>query len=224
MHDALRSGLLVILSLVVCVTVGCATPNYALRDKAHVSSFHGDQVSAEKYLVQAIKQDPTDWEAQYMLGGLVMEQGRLVEAEGHLERAWSLRDRHAETSDILDRLAEAIYRQDEQATLFSLLKRAAEEYKTTYDYVRQAWYLGKVGDVDNARLALRKAYEFAEVGDPLPHTAAADFYESMGDEDEAILSLRRALWVAPRDRKVAERLRGYGIVPGPTIALRPEIE
>ena len=102
--------------------------------------------------------------------------------------------------------------------MHTMLQRRSHESGTTRDYLREAHYLLKAGDHDGARLALLKAVKFAPQ-DPKPHTKLADFYETVGDEPNAIRSLRRAHALAPRDRKIADRLRHYGIVPGPAAAL-----
>ena len=78
------------------------------------------------------------------------------------------------------------------------------------------------GDIDQAKLAYRKAAFFALPGDAEPFLTLADFYESIGDTANAVTALRHAYTVTPKDRQIHDRLRRYGIVPGPTAQLPPE--
>ena len=79
-------------------------------------------------------------------------------------------------------------------------------------------YLQKIGDIDGAIIAFAKAARFGP-GDPQPYIDLANLYESTQRVEQAQQSLRRAYGLKPNHREVNRRLRGYGIIPGPTIAL-----
>ena len=190
-----------------------------LRDKAKAAGSRGDLAAAKAHLQRAINQDPTDWQAQYMLGVVELEDGRPLAAESHFARAVSIHGRHEQTPKILDMLAESLFRQGEQSRLQEMLRSATQRYGQMRDFIRQSYYLSKIGDDDGAMLALRKAFEFAPEGDPAAHLAAADFYEAIGNQDEAILALRRAYTLDDRNETIKNRLRALGVVPGPTIRL-----
>ena len=66
-----------------------------------------------------------------------------------------------------------------------------------------------------------KAASFAAPSDPEAQLAIADFYESVGNTEKVIHALRRALYIDPDNRHIQQRLRGYGVIPGPTAALAP---
>lgn len=176
---------------------------------------------ADVRLSRIVENDPTDWEAHYYLGLVRLEQGRPIDAELLLERALRLRQDYPETSQILDALAEAIYQQNRINALYAMLQQATEQYGTSQDYLRQAIYLGKTGDADGAVVAFRKAAQFAAPDDARPYIAAADFYESIGNNPEAVINLRHALYIRKNDPFIGNRLRKHGIVPGPAAELPP---
>jgi hypothetical protein len=87
--------------------------------------------------------------------------------------------------------------------------------------LRQARYLAKIGDLDSAKLAFRKAAYFAAGGDATAYLAIADFYLSLKDEVNAATALRYANYIDPNDPGIPKRFRQLGIVPGPSQQLEP---
>lgn len=218
-----RSLALLLTGLLLLSVTGCQKPNSLLRREGQEAIWRNDYATADARYSQAVKQDATDWKSQYFIGVVRIKQGRYLDAQLALEKALTLRPRMGdETSDILDSLAEAIYAQNQPATLSAMLQKAAEEYGNVRDYTRQGTYLGKLGDVDGAKLAFRKAIKMADPSDPQPFIALADYLESAGDTQGAIRALKMAYYIMPRSEKLAERFRHYGIVPGPTVPIEPE--
>jgi len=202
---------------------GCQSPpNGLLRQQAADALMLGNAQRAQQRLELAVEQDPGDWKAAMMLGQIRLTQDRALDAQLLLERAQALRPEHPETPEILDGVAESLYRQDRYESLHNFLATVASDRGTTLDYLRQARYLTLMQDRDGARVALKKAARFAAPDDATPYLAAADYYESIGDVPNAILALRRAHAIKPTSRRVSQRLRDHGIVPGPTAALPPE--
>ena len=80
------------------------------------------------------------------------------------------------------------------------------------------------GDIDQTKLAYRKAALFAKPGNAEPFLTLTDFYESIGDTANAVTALRHAYTITPKDQQIHDRLRRYGIVPGPTATLPIERE
>ncbi len=202
---------------------GCE-PNRLLRRQGMDAVEAGDLDRADDRFTKAMRQDPTDWKSLYYLGKIRTEQGQLIEAQLLLDKALSLRGNHLETDDILDAMAEVLYRQEQKDRLHAMLKQAVEDRPTTRSYVRQAIYLHKMGDADGAKLAFQKAVRFSRADDPTPYLAMADFYESIGDRKAAATALRQAYGIDSSIPGLIERLRGYGIVPGPTAGLPPQAE
>ena len=209
--------------VVTAPIVGCE-PNSYLRQRGMEALQAGDVRWADERFSKAIHQDPTDWKSQFYLGRIRLRQGQPMEAQLHLEQALALRGHHPETGDLIDHLAEALFQQGETAKLHALVKQAAIDHGSTRDYLRQAKYLAYTGDADGAKLAYRKAGQFAAADDPDPFLHMADFYESIGDRGNALTALRCAYGIKPGSRELRNRLRKHGVVPGPTVALPREMQ
>jgi len=201
---------------------GCQKSNPLLRK--HGMDAYDEQATdqAQQRFAQAVEQDPTDWKSLYYLGKIRLQQGKSFEAQTLLEQALVLRQDRAETADILDALAAALFQRGRIEALHQLLAKAIDDYGTSRDFTRHGKYLMEQGDVDQAKLAYRKAAFFAKPGNAGPFLTLTDFYESIGDTANAVAALRHAYTITPKDRQIHDRLRRYGIVPGPTAQLTPE--
>lgn len=212
---------MVALALLLVALAGCET-NLQIREQGHTARRQGDLAAAEAQYARAAQRDPTDPLAHYYLGLVKLEQGQPLEAQLALEKALAIKSADPEwTPRILDKLAEAIYRQNRPANLHAFLARTVRTYGSSRDYLRQAEYLAKTGDLDQAQLAYRKAAYFAPEGDATPYLAIAEFYESLNDVPNAVAALRYAYYVAPENPKVASMFRRFGVVPGPTVGQEP---
>lgn len=212
-------GVLICLPLVLAA--GCTTARN-LREEGVLAMNRGQNELALEKITQAAEKDPSSAFTQYELGRAYLALDRNLEAQYALEKAHALRpDDKAFTPDVLDALAESLFRQDRRPNLLGFLDRQVATYGTTRDYLRQGKYLALAGDPDAARLAFRKGAYFADRHDPSPYLAIADFYLSIGDQPNAVTSLRYANYVAQGNLEVASRLRQIGIVPGPTITAEP---
>lgn len=211
---------LVVLLLSGSATLAGCTVRYAVDQGALYYNRH--QIDrADRKLSRVVDKDPTNWRGLYYLGLVRLEQDRPRDAELLLDRSLSLHNEAPETPQILDGLAEALYRQNRTANLFAVLEHATEYYGTSYDFTRQGKYMAKSGDPDAALLAFKKAVRFADPRDPTPYLAMADFYEQVGDVPNAITALRHAYTILPNDPFLAERFRRHGIVPGPSLTVEP---
>jgi len=215
----------VLLGAILCLPLlltGCQKTAANLREDGRLALNRGHTDTALDLTLQAVEIDPGSPWTQYQLGLVYLELDKPLEAQYALEKALALRpDDKAFTPKTLDALAESLYRQDRIPNLLEFLDKQVETYASTRDYLRQGEYLAKSGDPDAARLAYRKAAYFADVDDPEPYIAIADFYTSIGDQPNAVTSLHYANYVDPGNRDAAERLRRFDIVPGPTISKAP---
>lgn len=199
------------------LTTGCQTA-VDLRNQGVVALNRGQNELALEKLTLAVERDASSARNHYQLGRAYLALNRNVQAQYELEKAYALRPNDPElTPGILDNLAEALFRQDRIENLFAFLDKQVAENASTRDYLRQGEYLAKAGDPDAARLAFRKAAYFADKNDPEPYIAIADFYISIGDQPNAVTALRYANYVDNGNLEAAERLRRFGIVPGPTV-------
>jgi tetratricopeptide (TPR) repeat protein len=222
-HQAGGTGRTLAAGLVLVLGVGlggCRIPAEHLCQKGIDAWRDGEVAEAERFFSRALEQESGHWKSLGYMGLIKLEQGRYLEAQFAIEKALTLRPESARAPELLDGLAEALYQQGKRNQLYTMLSKATEQYGEPQDYLRQARYLGLLGDVDAAELALRKAARFAPPDDPTVYLAMADFYEALGDREKAVLSLRYAYGIEPTE-PVGDRLRRYGIVPGPTVALEP---
>lgn len=211
-----------LLAASILAAAGCQKPNSLLRRDGMEALDLNDVPTADSRFTTAIKQDSTDWKSQYYLGVVRLKQNRPLDAQLAEEKALTLRpDDKKFTPLILDALAESLFQQDQRAALSAMLQKAADDYGTVPDYLRQAEYLGKISDVDGAKLAFRKALKFAPKDDPAPYIAMGDYFASVGDTQGAIIALGKAYYLTPRNEKIAERFRRLGYTPGPTLAIKP---
>ncbi len=208
------------------LSAGCET-NMMKRDKGVEYMSQGQYDRAEAKFQDLMEKAPTDYRNQFFLGVNYLKKGEPLQAQVALERALTLAP---ETSnileDILDHLAEAYLQQGRFDSLSAFLQKTATYYGETDDYLRQATYLAKAGDIDGARTAFKKAAAFADRRDPTPYVEAALFFEQIGDIPSAVDTLRYAYYVDWLDRsttdpRIGEMLRKYGVVPGPTVAAEP---
>lgn len=220
-----RSSRSIVLAALVLLMLlgqaGCET-TLMMRQKGYDALRAGDYVEARHQFGRAVEKSPQDYLSQYYLGVTYLELGEPLKAQLALERALTLRPQgSARTGDILDKLALAMYQQGRYDSLHAFLARSASYYGRTQDYLRQARYLAKTGDLDSAKVAYRKAAYFADKGDARPYLAIAEFYSSFNDVPSAIEALRYGYYVDPTNERIADGLRKYGIVPGPTVAVEP---
>ena len=200
---------------------GCETDTLK-RERAVNAYDAGDYAAAEKKLNQVMAHHPDEYRSQYWLGRTYLKQDRPLDAQLALERALTLAPRESPmVGNIVEALAEAMYQQGRYDQLHAFLDKTATYYGQTRDYLREADYLLKTGDIDNAKVAYRKAAYFAKNGDATPYVAIAEFYERVGDVPSAVVSLRYGYYVDPTNQEVAAGLRKFGVVPGPTIASEP---
>jgi tetratricopeptide (TPR) repeat protein len=204
----------------LAASVGCE-PNRLLRQQGMDALEVGDVELADNRFTKASRQDSTDWKSMFYLGKIRLDQGEWVEAQVLLEKALSIRGHHPETDDILDGMAETLFRQGEKDRLYAMLKQTTQDRPVTKSYLRQAKYFYKLGDVDGAKVAYQKAARFALSTDASPYLEMADFYESIGDTGATVTALRQAYAIDPSTPGLSDRLRDNGIVPGPTAGLSP---
>ena len=201
---------------------GCLTPEL-LNERAERQLADGRLVEAEESLNLAEEKRPSNWKTQFLMGELRLAQGRPLDAQVALERAWSMRAIHPETPEILDRLAEAMLAQGSEAEgkLRRFLTEMTGQYGTPYDYVRKGVFLMRLNDADGAMTAFNQARAVGADQDIRLHLALAAFYRQIGDQRLETLSLRHALFLEPQNEDVAGRLRELGVVPGPSAELAP---
>jgi len=219
-----RPGVLMLACMVMFACWGCERHPIASRyerQKGYEALDINDKDTAYEHFEEAVHRDPTDWKSHLELGRILLDRGDALQAQLHLEQALRMRLDFPERLNITDLLAEALYQQGRQEALYTLLRQASHEYGKIEDYLREGDYLSKVGDVDEALVAYQKAARFAKEDDARPYDRMANLYESVGDTGNAIRMLRYAYYLHPEDQTLWDRLRAQGVIPGPTVGLKP---
>lgn len=216
-------SILVVMALMVAGGAGGCVNNVVLRERGVEQLRKKDYPAAAANFQRASDMSPTDWESQYYLGATLLELGRPLDAQMPLEKALTLKPNSPEiTPKILDKLAESLYQQKRYETLHVFLDEAASYWGTTDDFLRQGKYLALTGDLDNAMTAYKKAGLWSDADDARPYIAMADLYEELGDIPNTLTALGHAYYSNPADPGLPDRFRKHGIVPGPTVGIKPE--
>lgn len=207
-------------ALCLALPAGCQSdpPVHVLRERGDFRFEHQRYAEAAEQYRQIADRYPGDWEAQYKLGLSLLEIGELVEARNALEVAHT---RQPDNIDVIDALAEVMYRQRDDAYLFAFLRRQAEKTQSARAYLRLAEYSRALGDPDSAVVAVDTAIEIDDGRTVEPYIAAAELAMELQDDQLALRRLRQAYGIDPRNEKVNELIRELGEVPGPTLALPP---
>jgi len=209
--------------LLLCgVLLAACTTNVQLREQGHEALDRGNAPQARESFAYAVERRPADAKARYGLGLAYLELNRPLDAQLAFEKALAVKHDDRElTDEILDGVAESLFRQERFEQLHAFLDETARYYGESDDHLRQARYLVKMGDLDAAVVAFRKAAYFADQGDAEPYLEMSAFYESINDQPNALRALRYAYWVNPDHPDIPDRFRAFGKVPGPTLREAP---
>lgn len=156
--------------------------------------------------------------ARHWLGRTYLELGEARQAREHLEIAHDL---EPENMAYAESLADALVALGEPEDLFAFLERLAQTDPTSAGQLRVARYAERLGFMDEALIAYRKAVAIDGDRSPEAHRAMADFYRRIGDREGEVASLRKVLWFDAQDRAAVERLEELGEIVGPSFAVHP---
>ena len=205
--------------LLATIMVGCESTSateQTLRERAHRAMWQGRWAEAETLYGDLVADAPQDWRMQYGYGRSAMHVGDLTEARQALEIAHTLKP--SNTQIVLD-LAEVMYLQGARDSLFQFLNDRADAQKTAEAYLLLAEYALMFEDPDSAHEFIAQAMVVDDASSVGPYLTAATLSEQIGDLDGAMRYLRLGWQIDPDDEIVEQRLRAYGVVPGPTLAM-----
>lgn len=191
-------------------------PREMLLDRGDHYMERGNYATAADDYQTIVDRYGGDWEAQYKLGLCLLELDEVAEARRALTVAQTLRPNDPAVADAL---AEAMYRQGDEAHLFTFVREQAAMHQSVHDYLRWAEYSMKIGDADSALVAVETAIRIDNGQTAAPYIVAADLAEQTGDDRLAVHRLRQAYTVEPDNERVRDRLVGMGEIPGPTLAV-----
>ncbi len=212
-----RSALVLPVLVLGLAQAGCGTrPIESVRTSADFQFQQQHYNQAAIGYTQIVDRAPGDWQAQYRLGQCELDLGNPDRARTALEIAYA---RRPANPDVVDALAEAMFRQGDERALFDLLTDRAETRRTVRAWLRLGRYSAELGDADTALTAFETAIELDAGRSTEPYIQTALFSQQIGDLDGALRRLRQAYRINPDDSVVDQRLRDLGEVPGPTIGL-----
>ena len=215
----MQRSITIFLILAATLLHGCGyTSTEALRNKADFRFKRGEYHQAVSDYSEIVARYPGDWRVQQRLGECYLEIGDPNRAREALEVAHSHRPINTQ---IIDSLAEAMFRQGDETRLFAFLRARAESTQSPAAYLRLARFSIELNDPDSAKLAIDTAIVLDDARTVEPYFAAANLAQRVGNIDDAIFRLRQALGVDPKDKRVLQRLDELGEIPGPTLALPP---
>jgi len=211
----------VVIGLLAAAALAACTAQRPLHVVQTSGDWHYDrgeyEAAAEQYQ-EIVERSPGDWPAHYRLGLCRLETGDHTEARRSLEIAYA---QQPDRTEIVDALAEAMFRQGDETRLFAFLRERAQSTQSTGAYVRLAEYSLELNDYDSANLAIETAIELDDGRSARPYLLGADLAQRVGDREMELRRLRQAYGIDPRHETVNARLRAMGQIPGPTLALPP---
>ena len=205
-----------------CNTAGKVKRTLALNDlhiRAAVAEDNGDWDEAYELWSEYVDRRPQSALAEYRLGQAEMQLGLYRDAAGHLRVAHDLEPGNVE---YIDALARALVATGQQEALMTLMRRTADEGPDGSGYLRMGYYAQEAGLLDEANEAYQLAIVRARGTSPKPYIAMADFAHAIGNVEKEIQNLRYALWFDRTDKVINARLQELGMIPGPSLAMKPE--
>lgn len=207
------------LSASVLVGCGGVRPLHVIHDHALQEFKAGNYSVAAADYEEFLERKPDEVKVRYELGRTYLAMNEPVKARQQLAVAYDI-----DPSDegVINARAEAHFKAKEYTQLSEFLRRISSERGAVRDFIRLGDYAGKMGNADEAALALKNAAVLDEGRTVEPQIALADFYKVHNDRTNQIRRLRMALFVEPKNKAVMSRLLEMGEIPGPSLALRPE--
>ena len=188
-----------------------------------------DDLQAEKYdeaqgaFLDAIRQNPRDYQSYYYLGTLYARQGQYSDAVAQYRTSLqvqpmtdTMNKNEAFRITTIQALADALAKvQDRDASINQLETKALDDHTGETYYILGRVYADR-GDADSAIDAYGKAADLA----PTKFYIMKDYglyLEKQGQKDQAIKMLTKAYQLNDQDPDVQAALRRLGIVPGPSL-------
>lgn len=185
-------------------------------DRAYAA---GDYELARQEYKEFVDRRPGKARVQHALGKSYLELGQPQAAAQCL---WVAHDMDPNNDEYTETLADALYQAGDRGKLYDLLRSMTRQPGRVQDYIRLGHYAALLGHVDEALTALLTAAKIDGGKTVGPQIALAEFYQSVGDHENALTRLRMALYLDPANAEVAAKIRELGEIPGPSFSLVPE--
>ena len=214
----LRNFLVPVIAIVMLAGCHAARPTETIRSSGDWRFDHGDYAGAASEYGEIVARYPGDYEAQYKLGMSQLELKNYSAGRRALEIAYTLKPKDPKAAEAL---AEAMFRQGDEARLFAFLRSRAQETQLPEAYEMLAKYAMDLNDPDSAKTAIDTAISIDDGNRTEPYLQAAALEERLGHLDQAERRLRQAYGINPYDTRVKEKLVALNVKFDHTTALPP---
>ena len=224
-HRSLRQKSTILL-LAAGLSAGC-TDMVTFSKQSHDQGMEyyqdKDYADAAGAFQNAVRQVPNDYQDHYYLATCLAAQGQWEQAIHAYYDAWeimSIDDMGKLDSKLkfqtIDGLAHAIASSDTRDSYINAAETKAHDRQSADDYLLLAEISVYRRDADSAI----DAYDRAAMLDPSSFHISREYglyLMKLGQNDKAVIPLRRAYAINGTDPEVNDALRQIGIVPGPSI-------
>ena len=226
MKSSTRILLLAVVMVFPVLHTGCdtvqerlsITPNHLLLKKGDLAYRYNRYEEAADYYKQVLDREPGNQQALVSYGKTMMKLGEPAKAASAFHTA-AMAD--PDDADLVYMLAKAEVESGQYDRAFRLLQTRGSDNADPKAWILLAEYALQLDDPDTAATAIHRAIDIDGEKSAEPYLKAADLAERLGNDNEALRRLRQAYGRDPNNEQVEKRLREYGEIPGPSIALEP---
>ena len=119
-------------------------------------------------------------------------------------------------------MAEAEFESGELDEAFDLVRTWALDNNDAVAWYKLADFARRSNDPDTARESIIRAIEIDPDGSASYYLLAAEIdMDLLQNTTSALRRLRQAYGLEPGNQEIADRIRAYGEIPGPTLVLPP---
>ena len=203
--------------------VGCdSTPNAPttlLLEKGDHDFEWGRYEAAAEHYRHILDREPGDPQALEGYGRCMLALGRPAEAAESFSLAVA---RTPGDRELLLLLAEAEFEAGELDEAFDLVRTWALDNNDAAAWYKLADFARRSNDPDTARESIARAIEIDPEGSASYYLLAAEIdMDLLQNTTSALRRLRQAYGLEPGNQEIADRIRAYGEIPGPTLVLPP---
>lgn len=218
--NARRTAVWGALILTASAFAGCAQQralHMVERSGDRAAALDQHQMAVTEY-AELVERAPSVADYRLKYGRALLEVGEAHAAREQLEKAYTLLPMNEE---VITLLAESMAQSRDSENAVRLLRSIAEDRKQPADWIRLGRFLARINDPDAAEGAFLTAARVDEGRSFEPQWELATLYRSVGAEDKALERLCMCLYLQPGNKEVQDLIRGFGEIPGPTVARRP---
>ncbi len=194
-------------------------PTVTLLNKADHDFEWGRFEEAAEFYRLILEREPGDEDALEGYGRCMLSLGRPAQAAEAFSIAVA---RRPGDRTLLVLLSEARFDAGQVDEAFDLVRTWALDNNDAAAWFQLADFSRRSNDPDTAKQSIERAIEIDPESSASYYVLAADIdIELLQDTTSALRRLRQAYGLEPGNQEIADRLRAYGEIPGPTLVLPP---